>query len=296
MSDKHHGSYYVPPHSQWPIIGAIGLFLLGLGSINIFSGGISGPILFISGIVVLIYMFIGWMADIIKESRAGLYDEQMLRTFRWGMFWFIFTDAAIFLAFLSALWYFRIFTLAWLSYSGTATVLDTGMTHLLLWPNFHATWPLTINPDPSLFPGPQQALSLWGIPTLNILLMISSALTLLLAYAGVKKNNHLLLMSGLLTTMVLGILFVIFQIIEYYLALTQYLITWNTGIYASTALILILIHLLHVITGLIILSVITVRAALKHFNSEHYFAIQATVWFWMLITIAWICTFFSIYV
>jgi len=36
--------------------------------------------------VVLIYMFIGWMADVIKESRAGLYDDQMLRTFRWGCF------------------------------------------------------------------------------------------------------------------------------------------------------------------------------------------------------------------
>jgi len=70
-----------------------------------------------------------------------------------GMFWFIIADAAVFLAFLGALWYFRAFTLAWLSYTGTAKVLDTGMTHLLLWPDFHATWPLIINPDPSLFPG-----------------------------------------------------------------------------------------------------------------------------------------------
>jgi len=51
MSEKHHGSYYIPPHSHWPIVGAIGLFLLGLGSINIFSGGISGPI----------YLFLVWL-------------------------------------------------------------------------------------------------------------------------------------------------------------------------------------------------------------------------------------------
>ncbi len=295
MSENHHGSYYIPSHSHWHIVGAIGLFLLGLGSINIFNGGISGPILFIAGVTVLIYMFMGWMYDVIKESRSGLYDQQMLRTFRWGMFWFIVTDAAIFLAFIIGLWYFRFFTLSWLSYSGSATVLDTGITHLLLWPNFEKAWPLINNPDPSLFPGPQQGLLLTGIPQLNLLLMISSAVTFLLAYIGVKKNKHALLMTGLITTIALGILFTIFQIVEYHLAITHYLITFTTGIYGSTVLTLILIHLLHVIVALIILCVVTIRSGLLHFDSQHYFAIQGTLWFWMLLVLAWIAAFFSIY-
>lgn len=295
MSDQHepHGSYYVPEHSAWPIIGAIGLFLLGLGSINLFSTGLTGPILFFIGAAILVIMFIGWMTTVVKESRAGLYDAQMNRTFRWGMIWFIFTDAMMFVAFFGALWYVRYFTLPWLS--GTATILDSGLTHLILWPDFTATWPLLKNPNPGLFPGPQQGFGISGIPTLNLLIMISSAVTLSLAYIGVRHKQRLLLISGVLATLILGVLFLDLQSEEYRLALTHFAITFGSGIYGSIALMIMALHMLHVVVGLILLLAIIIRSSLGHFNTHHYFFIQATLWFWNLITIVWVIGFLSIY-
>lgn len=292
MTDQH-GSYYVPAQSIWPIIGAIGLFLLGLGSINIFQEGLTGPILLISGVLILIFTLVGWMTTVVHESRSGLYDTKMNRTFRWGMMWFIFTDAMMFLAFIGALWYYRFFTIPWLA--GHANILDTGLTHLILWPNFNETWPLLKNPNPSEFVGPQQGLSGWGIPALNTLLLICSAMTLILAYIGVKRNQQPLLISGVLVTFILGCLFLALQIVEYHIALSLYGITFSSGIYGSTVLMVIALHMLHVLVGLILLLTILTRTCLGHFNSEHYFIVQATMWFWSLITVVWVVAFLSIY-
>ena len=41
-------------------------------------------------------MLIGWFGTVIGESESGLYNAQVDKSFRMGMFWFIFSEVMFF--------------------------------------------------------------------------------------------------------------------------------------------------------------------------------------------------------
>jgi len=99
MSGK--SDYYIPKPSHWPILAAIALFSILVGVANWLHENAFGPYLFLAGTFLFIFMLVGWFAQVIKENQAGLLDtEQMERTYRWAMFWFIFSEVAFFCNFL----------------------------------------------------------------------------------------------------------------------------------------------------------------------------------------------------
>ncbi|EGM68011.1 cytochrome c oxidase polypeptide III [Shewanella sp. HN-41] len=102
MTTKHE-TYYVPAQSVWPIIGAIGLFLIAFGAGNFVqqlkSGASGGGYILLAGIAVILFMLVGWFRTVINESTTGLYSHQMDRSFRQGMSWFIFSEVMFFGAF-----------------------------------------------------------------------------------------------------------------------------------------------------------------------------------------------------
>ncbi|MEE8538547.1 MAG: cytochrome c oxidase subunit 3, partial [Woeseiaceae bacterium] len=124
-----HGSYYLPNPSPWPVITSTGLFSLALGFVLFINGVGVGPWLMIIGVAIIVYMMVRWFGQVIGESEGGLYNEQVDRSFRWGMAWFIFSEIMFFGAFFGALFYIRMFAVPWLG--------DTE----LLWPGFDADWP-----------------------------------------------------------------------------------------------------------------------------------------------------------
>ncbi len=129
------GSYYVPATSKWPILGslALGTMMIGAGMLMVHGRG--SPLLAAGVLAVLAVMGL-WFRDVVKESRGGLYDAQMDRSFRQGMAWFIFSEVMFFAAFFGALFYVRTFALPWLDGEGAKGVAA------LLWPEFTASWPL----------------------------------------------------------------------------------------------------------------------------------------------------------
>ena len=63
MTTKHQ-TYYVPSQSVWPIVGAIGLFLIASGA-GLFvqqlkSGASGGGYVLLAGIAVILFMLVGW--------------------------------------------------------------------------------------------------------------------------------------------------------------------------------------------------------------------------------------------
>lgn len=105
MSSKHQ-SYYVPAQSSWPIVGAVALFLIAVGAgvtvQNMAEGGegsVFGKLILLAGFLFLLYMFAGWFSNVITESMTGKYSEQISRSFRQGMSWFIFSEVMFFGAF-----------------------------------------------------------------------------------------------------------------------------------------------------------------------------------------------------
>ncbi len=289
MASEHYEHYYVPPSSHWPIIGSVGMGCIMTGFANLLHGHPLGHYLFFFGSFCIAYMMFGWFSDVIRESRKGLYSAQMDRSFRWGMVWFIFSEVMFFAAFFGVLLYVRQFSVPWLAGEGDKTA-----THLL-WPQFKATWPLLVNPDPKLFQGPKEIMNVWGIPALNTLLLLSSGVTVTWAHWGLVKNARTQLVLGLILTVVLGLTFLSFQAYEYYEAYEHYNLTMASGIYGSTFFMLTGFHGAHVTLGTIMLTVILIRCLKGHFTPNHHFGFEAVAWYWHFVDVVWLFLFVFVY-
>lgn len=52
--------YYVPDESHWPIVGSIGLGTFVTGIVGLFNQQSYGPVAFIIGACIIIFMLYGW--------------------------------------------------------------------------------------------------------------------------------------------------------------------------------------------------------------------------------------------
>ncbi|EKD71420.1 MAG: hypothetical protein ACD_46C00185G0004 [uncultured bacterium] len=292
--------YFVAEPSYWPIVGSIGVFSTVLGLVQVLHKGVIGPYLMAFGIAVILLTMFGWFSAVIKESLSGLHSEQMDRSYRWGMLWFIVSEIFLFGIFFGALFYTRLFSLTELgdtvgSLAQSLLLSKGAATHSVLWPKFQATWPLLVNPNPTLFPGPTGVVSTWGIPALNTLILLSSAVTVTWAHWGLKKGNQRTLIIGLILTIILGFTFEGFQINEYMKAYEELNLTLASGIYGTTFFTLTGLHAMHVTVGAIMLTVILFRALRGHFLPEHHFAFEAVSWYWHFVDVVWLFLFVFVY-
>lgn len=290
-SDHHSNKYYLPNPSYWPIIGSVAIFLLLVGAANWLHKNTIGPYLFGLGAIILAIMLFGWFGTVIRETRAGLLnDPQVDRSFRWGMVWFIFSEVMFFVAFFGALFYARTFIVPWLGGEGTGA-----MTHLLLWPQFNATWPVISTPNPALFQGPKQIIDTWGIPAINTAILLSSGVTITIAHWGVLKDRRMQMMLGQLATIILGILFLGMQAHEYWEAYSELSLKLNAGIYGATFFMLTGFHALHVTIGTIMLVVIFWRMTRGDITSQEHFGFEAASWYWHFVDVVWLVLFICVY-
>ncbi|MCD6047199.1 MAG: ctaE 2 [Gammaproteobacteria bacterium] len=290
MSDHHTSSYYLPSPSHWPIVGSIALFSIMFGAINWLHGVPFGHYLFALGLAILFFMMFGWFSTVVKESGRGYYDNQVDRSFRWGMSWFIFSEVMFFSAFFGALFYARVWGVPWLA---GEKGYDTNV--YLIWQNFKDVWPVFHNPNPGLFVGPQSVMYTWGIPALNTLILLTSGVTITIAHWGLLKNNRKQLIIGMALTVALGILFLYCQAHEYMEAYMDKGLKLSSGIYGTTFFSLTGFHGLHVTIGTIMLIVILVRCCFGHFDKEHHFAFEAVSWYWHFVDVVWLLLFVFVY-
>jgi cytochrome c oxidase subunit 3 len=291
MTSKHQ-TYYVPAQSAWPIIGAIGLFLIAFGAGNYvqqLANETSGPggYLLIAGLAIIIFMIFGWFRTVIEESMSGLYSPQMDRSFRQGMSWFIFSEIMFFGAFFGALFYARMFSVPWL---GGAS--NNAMTHEVLWPAFEAIWPLVTTPDGTK----TEAMGWGGLPLINTILLLTSSVTLHFAHVSLEKSKRNAIAVWLGLTVILGIAFLILQVEEYAHAYQEMGLTLASGIYGNTFYLLTGFHGMHVTLGTVFLIVLLVRVLKGHFDPDKHFAFQAGSWYWHFVDVVWLCLFIFVYV
>ncbi|MGL4473241.1 MAG: cytochrome c oxidase subunit 3 [Shewanella sp.] len=291
MSTQNYQKYYVPTQSPWPIIGAIGLFLIAIGAGTTVQqyakGGSGGGYLLLSGVAVILFMLVGWFRNVIRESMSGLYSPQMDRSFRQGMSWFIFSEVMFFAAFFGALFYARNIAVPWL-----AGESNNAMTHVVLWPNFVDTWPLLITPDGKT----TQAMPWHGVPLVNTILLLTSSITLHWAHINLERGKRTALKLWLGLTIILGLFFISGQIYEYYHAYTDLNLTLDAGIYGNTFFLLTGFHGTHVFLGLVFLSVLLARIISGHFTTNRHFAFQAGSWYWHFVDVVWLCLFVFVYI
>ena len=282
------GSYYVPASSKWPILMVVVLAFLVVGAASSLSFG-HGFGIFLAGVAGVLVMMFVWFRDVIHESRSGLYDAQMDRSFRMGMAWFIFSEVMFFAAFFGALFYIRVFALPWLDGEG-----EKGIS-ALLWPDFSASWPLLKTPSDA-FTGPAEVIDPWHLPLLNTLLLVSSSITLTIAHHALKKDRRNNAKLWLLLTLILGFGFLVVQGIEYVEAYTQLGLTLQAGVYGGTFFLLTGFHGAHVTLGACILTVILLRLWRGHFSPRSHFGFEAASWYWHFVDVVWLGLFIFVYV
>lgn len=293
MSTEHNPTkYYVPDQSIWPIIGAIalGLIAFGAGHYTIeYSNEQAGFGHYVlgAGLLVLLIMLVGWFGDQIRESRAGLYNNQLGRSYRQGMLWFIFSEVMFFLAFFGALFYARMIAVPWLGGAG-----NNEMTGEILWPTFDAIWPLTTAPDGT----ETQAMGWFGLPLINTLILVVSSVTLHFAHHALEVGKRNTLITWLFVTVALGLVFLFFQGYEYYHAYHDLGLTLQSGVYGNTFFLLTGFHGIHVTLGTILLIVMFFRVLAGHFDKDNQFAFMAAAWYWHFVDVVWICLFVFVYI
>jgi len=288
MSTASEGKYYIPHGTHWPIIGSVGLTTTVVGFANYLHGS-EMTVMFV-GLAILIFMMYGWFGQVVDESLAGLYNEQVDRSFRWGMGWFIFSEVMFFACFFGALYYARALSIPWLDGAS-----NNDATAWLLWPEFEAAWPLINLPSADKFTVAKAAMGPWGLPAINTAILLTSGLTLTFAHWAIKKHDQVRLVYWLFATVALGFLFVGLQALEYSHAYNELILRMDSGIYGSTFYLLTGFHGFHVTMGAIMLLIMMIRALKGHFNGKNHFAFEAVAWYWHFVDVVWLGLFVFVY-
>ncbi|ALO44722.1 cytochrome c oxidase subunit 3 [Pseudohongiella spirulinae] len=304
-SESSHSVYYVPEQTKYPFFASIGLFLMvfGLGALlNNISAGESATVstwIALAGFFLLSFIIFQWFATVIRENHAGLNNDQLKRSYVWGMVWFIFSEVMFFAAFFGALFYVRQLAVPWLGGEG-----DKGITGEVLWPEFQAAWPLIANPDPAAYTNPHEGLNVkeWSLsffagylPFWNTVILITSSYTLHIAHHALKEENRQKLIRWMFVTVALGIIFLGLQALEYVEAYGHYGITLDSGIYGSTFFLLTGFHGFHVTLGTFILIVMLLRCMKGHFKPNDHFGFEAAAWYWHFVDVVWVGLFIFVY-
>jgi cytochrome c oxidase subunit 3 len=278
--------YYVPHGSHWPIIASVALTVGVVGLANWFNGNASGQLITMIGLGLIVFMMFGWFGSVIRESLTGKYNEQVDRSFRQGMMWFIFSEVMFFAAFFGALFYARVLSVPWLLGADFST-------HEYLWEGYGETWPTN---GPAIVGGAFETIGAWGIPAINTLLLLTSGVTITLSHHALKVNDQKNTVMWLAATVLLGIVFLGFQGYEYLHAYRDLNLTLESGIYGSTFFMLTGFHGMHVTLGTIMLFVIMIRAAKGHFTADKHFAFEGVAWYWHFVDVVWLGLFIFVYV
>ncbi len=128
-------------------------------------------------------------------------------------------------------------------------------------------------------------------------LIISSSLTMFVAQRAIKKNNLKLTALSLFITLALGIGFFCTQFAGWKELTAQgiYFMGKQSNASGSFLYLIALVHLFHMIGGLIALTVSLTKTLLKKYSSSNYQGIELTAIYWHFLDILWVYLFLFLY-
>jgi len=285
---KKDAFYYVPEHSQWPIIGALALLFLAFGSLNI--GKKWGLIALIIGVAGLAFMLTGWFWNVAQERQAGFYSPQMDKTFRWGMVWFLIAELFLFGLLLGSIVHVRFSITPWLAGQGGDA---SQLTHYLLWPDFAKQWPLLTPPRVATHQVKPVHSLLNDLPLINLIVLLASAFCLSAAHYHFKKINGPYCRLSFNLAICFAFIFVISQFYYFIHSLNTHVIT-QRGVWGSFLIAFLGFHLLNCVAALFFLLFLYTRYCKNAFE-KNIFSFDASVWWWDFLTIIWVFGFFLIF-
>ena len=131
----------------------------------------------------------------------------------------------------------------------------------------------------------------------SVFVIVVSSITMILAKRSLKSNNISQTTIWLVTTFILGIYFIVNQFTGFSEIIAQgYNFTGPTSNVTMSFIYLIaMVHIAHVIAGLISVFVVIIRNIMKKYSSDNMLGVELASTFWHFIDILWIFLFLFLY-
>jgi cytochrome c oxidase subunit 3 len=320
QTSTEYEKYYVPEQSKLAVCATTGLVLSIFGAASIMNDMTFGDpeettsswTIFLFGLFFFVATLFSWFRIAIKENIAGMNSAQLKKSYVLGMFWFIFSEVMFFFAFFGALFYIRNLAGPWLGGEG-----EGGRMNGLLWEGFQYSWPMMQTPQEAVggaavqpianngsFVSPHTSMSFadahawWAwLPMWNTIILMTSSVTAHIAHNGILAGNKKKFNFWLGLTVVLGIVFLYLQYMEYHEAYVEFGLTLTAGVYGSTFLMLTGFHGFHVAMGMTMLLIQWLRSVRGgHFTTDDHFGFEASSWYWHFVDVVWVMLFLFIYI
>ena len=216
-----------------------------------------GPLLGVFSICVCMYF---WWKDVIYESVVEKAHTKIAEVgLRFGMALFIASEVMFFFAFFWAFFSSSLFPAEAIGY---------------VWP------PADIPTIPA-----------FELPFLMTMILLLSGCTVTWAHHAVLEGDNKNLVKALGLTVLLGVVFLGFQVYEYAHAHFGF----TDGIFPSTFFMATGFHGFHVFVGTVFLFVCWRRAKRGHFTPEKHFGFEAAAWYWHFVDVVWLFLFVAVY-
>jgi cytochrome c oxidase subunit 3 len=197
---------------------------------------------------------------------------------RYGMIMFIASEVMFFVA-----WFWIFFEMALFHNHRTLSAIDEVRAAWQTWP-----------------PKGVETVSPWHLPLLNTLTLLLSGTTVTWAHHALQQGDRKGARTGLILTIVLGLLFTSIQAFEYREILAEKFFfspeAANSGLYGSSFFMATGFHGFHVIIGTIFLAVCLGRLLGGGFSAKQHFGFEAAAWYWHFVDVVWLFLFAFIYV
>ena len=131
----------------------------------------------------------------------------------------------------------------------------------------------------------------------SLLVIVVSSLTMHLAKVAIKKGNWGAGMGLLTTTFVLGLSFLFFQFLSFSQIIENgyYFTGSESTITTSFLYLVVLMHLAHIIVGLICLLVVIYNHYKQKYSGDSMLGVELMATFWHFVDILWIYLFLFFY-
>lgn len=255
---KKFNPFHLVDYSPWPFLTSLSFLRFALGVITIVRTINCTP--FLISIFLLIFSSFLWGRDVHREGcYEGIHNEEAITGFKVGIVIFILSECFFFLG------------IFW------------GYFHLAESPSYElgGVWPPSgiINFDPK------------GIPFLNTILLVSSGVSVTWSHHAIEKGEFKSRSLALFLTILLGVLFTLCQLIEYYVAR----FTFSCSSYSSIYFIGTGFHGTHVLIGRVLLIICLFRFSFLTVSPRHRVGFECSVWYWHFVDIVWFCLYLIFY-
>jgi cytochrome c oxidase subunit 3 len=127
---------------------------------------------------------------------------------------------------------------------------------------------------------------------INTCILVTSSFTVHWSLQSIKRGNRAGLQAGLTLTFLMGLTFLLTQILEYArIGFTPHDQAFGTIFFCLTGL-----HGAHVFVGLTILAAMTARAYRGHFSPAEHHGVEIGGIYWHFVDVMWIVVFTTIYI